>query len=318
LARIASRLGLLDIPNSRSAHRQVTPRGGGIGIAAGVLAGFLVLTGMGVSLASPVLTVLAGAAVLAVLGLLDDFRSIPARYRLGVQALAAMGVVYELGGIPKLPLPPPIDVNMAWFGAPLAVLWLMTLTNFFNFMDGLDGLAGGQAVASSAGIAVAGLALGATQFAIILAGASVGFLILNIPPARIFLGDVGSTALGFSIGALPLLAPPAERNRAILAVMIGLALFLLDPIETLLQRIRRGNRLGVAHRDHSYQRIARAAGRHWPVSASLVLCGLVLAIGAGLSFRAQGPTWLLLALAAAAFGGERLIANRVADVGQGE
>jgi len=198
--------------------------------------------------------------------MMDDFRSIPARYRLGVQALVAVAVVYELGGIAKLPLPSPLDLPLAWFGFPLAVVWLMTLTNFFNFMDGIDGLGGGQAIASCVGVAVAGWALGATQFAIILAGAAFGFLLLNLPPARIFLGDVGSTALGFSIGALPLLAPAAERHRAILAVMIGLTVFLLDPTETLLRRIRGGHRLGVAHRSHSYQRIARAAGRHWPVT----------------------------------------------------
>lgn len=317
LARIATRLGLVDLPNSRSAHSIPTPRSGGVGIAAGVTTGFLILSAIGgTSFSRPLLVALAGVAAIAVLGMMDDFRSIPARYRLGVQALVAVAVVYELGGIAKLPLPSPLDLPLAWFGFPLAVVWLMTLTNFFNFMDGIDGLGGGQAIASCVGVAVAGWALGATQFAIILAGAAFGFLLLNLPPARIFLGDVGSTALGFSIGALPLLAPAAERHRAILAVMIGLTVFLLDPTETLLRRIRGGHRLGVAHRSHSYQRIARAAGRHWPVTASLVLCGFVLATGAGLSYRTQGPTWLLLTVGIAAFGAERLVANGTPSVHQ--
>ncbi len=312
LTRNATRLGLVDVPNSRSAHRQAMPRGGGIGIAAGITAGFLVLVATGMSLALPLMAALTGATAISILGLLDDIRSIPARYRLVVQALVAVAVVYEIGGIAKLPLPPPLDLPLAWLGAPLAVLWLMAITNFFNFMDGLDGLAGGQAIVSCAGVALAGWALGATQFAVILAGATLGFLVLNIPPARIFLGDVGSTGLGFSIGVLPLLAPSADRNRAILAVMIGLALFLLDPIETLLRRLRAGHRLGVAHRSHSYQRIARAAGTHWPVTAALVLCGLVLTASGGLSYRAQGPTWPFLAIGLAAFSAERIVAGRTA------
>ena len=310
LARNASRWGLVDLPNSRSSHLHPTPRGGGLGIAAGAAAGFVVLAAMGMPPSKPLATVLGGVAAIAILGLLDDIRSIPARYRIAVQAIVGAAAVLELGGISKLPLPPPIDVSLGWLAAPLAILWLMTLTNFYNFMDGLDGLAGGQAIATCMGAAIAGWSLGATQFAIILAGASCGFLVLNSPPARIFLGDVGSTALGFSMGALPLLAPPLERHRAILAVMIGLALFLLDPIETLLRRIRGRHRLGVAHRSHSYQRIARTAGRHWPVTASLVLCGLCLAVASGLSYRTQGPTWQLLALGIAAFSAEWTLAGR--------
>ena len=290
------------------------PRAGGIGIAAGVLVGFLVLAAMRMPFTQPLLVALAGSAAIAILGLLDDFRSIPARYRLTVHALVAVAVVFELGGVAKLPLPPPLDFPLGWLGAPFAVLWLVTLTNFFNFMDGLDGLAGGQTIATCAAVLLAGWALGSTQFAIILATATCGFLIFNIPPARIFLGDVGSTALGFSLAALALLAPPSERHRAILVVAIALALFLLDPLETLVQRLRRGHRLNVAHRSHSYQQIARAIGGHWPVTASLVLVGLLLAVGGGLSYRVRWLTWPLLGLAVIAFGAELIIAARVPHV----
>lgn len=314
LARNASSLGLVDLPNSRSSHRHPMARGGGIGIAAGAAAGFGVLAAMGMSPSNPLATALGGVAAIGTLGLLDDIRSIPARYRIAVQAIVAVAVVQVLGGISKLPLPPPIDLSLGWLAAPLAILWLMTLTNFYNFMDGLDGLAGGQAVASCVGAAIAGWSLGATQFAIILAGASCGFLVLNSPPARIFLGDVGSTALGFAIGCLPLLAPQAERHRAMLAVVIGLTLFLADPAETLLRRIREGQRIGIAHRSHSYQRLADVAGRHRPVTASLVACGCVLAVGAGLSYRTQGPTWQLLALGVAAFTAEWIFARRTKHV----
>ena len=313
LARNAIRIGLVDVPNSRSAHDHSMPRGGGIGIAAGVVVGFLVLDVLGTSLGEPIMAALGGAGAIALLGSLDDIRSIPARYRLMIQGSVAAAVVYELGGIAKVPLPPPLDLPLGWLGAPLAVLWLMTVTNFFNFMDGLDGLAGGQAVVTCAGVALAAWAFGATEIAVIVAAATCGFLVLNIPPARLFLGDVGSTALGFSMGVMPLLAPPPERHRAVLMVVIALALFLLDPIGTLVRRIRGGHRPGVAHRSHFYQRIARGVGSHAPVTSSLLLCGAVLSVSSGLSYRWHGPTWLLVAFGLAAFGAEWLVANRLRD-----
>ena len=311
VARNASKLGLLDIPNERSSHQSSTPRGGGIGIVAGVAAGLLVLLAAGIRLDKELVVLLVGTAVIAVLGAIDDLRSIRARYRIAVQLVVAIGIVIWIGGVPRLPLPPPLDVYIGWLGIPLAVVWLVGVTNFYNFMDGIDGLAAGQAVASCSGVVLAVWAAGAIELAFVLAAAAIGFLVLNSPPARIFLGDVGSTSLGFAIAGLPLLAPADGRPMALFAVAVGLSLFLLDPLETLVRLVRAGHRLGRAHRAHSYQALASSRDHHRAVTAGIVLAGLVLSIGGALSYHWQWLAWPILILAVATFAAERFLAGRV-------
>lgn len=310
VARNASRLGLVDIPNARSSHQSPTPRGGGIGIVAGMAIGVAVLAMAGTPLPREWLVVLAGFAAIAVLGAVDDRRSIPAPYRLLIQAAVAVAVVTIAGAVDRLPLPPPLDLRLGLLAGPLTVMWILTVTNFFNFMDGLDGLAGGQAVASSAGIAIAGWSLATRQSAIVLAAATIGFLFFNFPHARLFLGDVGSTSLGFLISALPLLAPPATRPMALFAVAVGLSLFLIDPLETLIRLRRAGHPLGVAHRAHSYQQLAVTPGRHNRVAIGIVTCGFVLAIGGALAMNAAWAAWTLVLLGLGAYLVEKFLATR--------
>jgi Fuc2NAc and GlcNAc transferase len=310
VARNAARLGLLDLPIERSSHHTATPRGGGIGIVAGAAAGILFMTAGGIPLGRDLGVLLAGTAAIALLGAIDDRRSIPARYRLAVQLAVAVAVVVLVGGPGRLPLPPPLDVPIGWLGVPLAVAWLVTVTNFYNFMDGIDGLATGQGFASCAGVIIGVWAFGAVELATVLAAACIGFLLLNSPPARIVLGDVGSTALGFAIAGLPLLAPADGRPIAMFGVAIGLSLFLLDPLETLARLARTGHAIGTAHRGHSYQALAPSRERHRAVTGALVLVGLVLSIGGGLTYHLEWLAWPVLVLALAAFAVERFLAGR--------
>jgi Fuc2NAc and GlcNAc transferase len=275
-----------------------------------VAAGVIYLSAVGIPLDRNLGVLLAGAAVLAVLGLIDDRRSVPTRYRLVVQLVVAVAVVVLIGGVDRLPLPPPLDLPIGWLGYPLAVVWLVAVTNFYNFMDGIDGLAGGQGFASCAGVIIGIWSAGAVELAVVLAAACLGFLLLNSPPARIFLGDTGSYSLGFAIAGLPLLAPQFGRPMALFAVAIGLTLFLLDPLETLIRLVRSGRRIGIAHRDHSYQALASTRGRHRRVTVALVLTGLVLSLGGGLSYHLQWLAWPVLVVALVAFGVERFLAGR--------
>ncbi len=308
VAANSRRLGLIDIPNARSSHTVSTARGGGLGVAAGVIAGILLLAAFGDWPTRQLAILLAGAGAIAALGVFDDLHPIPAGLRLLGQLLVALAVIVGLGGVARLPLPPPLDLSLGWLAAPLAVLWLLTVTNFYNFMDGIDGLAAGQAAASCIGVAIAGWATGAIDFAVVLAAAAVGFLLLNRPPARIFLGDVGSTSLGFALAGLPLLAPVGERHMAVFAVAVGLSLFLLDPVETLVRQARAGRRIGTAHRSHSYQLLAPTRGRQAAVAGALVSAGLVLSIAGGLAYRVPLAAWPVAALGLGAFAIERYLA----------
>jgi Fuc2NAc and GlcNAc transferase len=310
VAKNASRLRLMDVPNARSSHESATPRGGGLGIVAGVAAGILLLNAFGNGTSQQLDTVLLGAAAMAALGAVEDLHPLRAAYRLLGQLLVATAVVIALGGVGRLPLPPPLDLSVGWLAVPFAVVWLVGVTNFYNFMDGIDGLAAGQAVASCLGVAVAAWSLGAVQLALVLAASAVGFLVLNRPPARIFLGDAGSTSLGFAIAGLPLLAPAGQRPMALFAVAVGLSLFLLDPVETLARLARAGHRIGTAHRSHSYQLLASTRGRHGMVAGALVAAGLVLAVGGGLAYRAPWVAWPVAALALVVYAVERYLAGR--------
>ena len=310
VSRNATRIGLIDVPNERSSHLSPTPRGGGIGIVAGVAVGVIYLTAAGISLDRNLGILLVGTGILAALGVVDDRRSVPVRYRLLVQLVVAVAVVGVVGGVDRLPLPPPLDLPIGWVGLPLAVLWLVAVTNFYNFMDGIDGLAGGQGFASCAGAMIGIWSAGAVELGVVLAAACLGFLLFNSPPARIFLGDSGSYSLGFAIAGLPLLAPQFGRSMAMFAVAVGLTLFLLDPLETLVRLARAGRRIGIGHREHSYQALAASPNRHRRVALALVLSGLALSLGGGLSYHLQSLAWPVFVVALAAFGVERYLAGR--------
>jgi Fuc2NAc and GlcNAc transferase len=310
IRRIAPRLSLIDSPNARSSHRSPTPRGGGVGIVLGSLTGVTAAVLMGAQVTGPLAVVLLAASAVALVGLVDDVRPVVPRVRLGVHVAAAVVVVSYVGSLRNVPLPSPFELSVpptiAW---GLSVLWVATVTNFFNFMDGIDGLAGGQAVASLIGVLLAAWSAEASLAAACAAAATFGFLLQNWAPARIFMGDVGSGFLGFLLATLPLLAAPSERGGAVLAVGIGMMLFLADPFETMVRRLVAGESVTKAHRTHAYQRFLRVGESAGRISAFLVATGFALAVLAAAAFRNPSLRWAALAVAGAAYLVERGLAR---------
>jgi Fuc2NAc and GlcNAc transferase len=244
---------------------------------------------------------LAGGLVLAAVGLLDDRLGLSPAVRLAFHVAAAVGFVSASGALDRSPLPPPLDVPLGPLGGVASVLWIVAVVNFYNFMDGIDGLAGLQAVVTGAGIALAGFDPFASLLAAALAGAAGGFLPYNWSPATLFLGDVGSGALGFVLAALPFLAAPGSRPSALAFVALSLGVFLADATFTLFRRMARGERLHQAHREHLYQRLVSTGWSHARASATLGAAAAVLTAAALLALRSPGtaPWWaaILLALA---------------------
>jgi UDP-N-acetylmuramyl pentapeptide phosphotransferase/UDP-N-acetylglucosamine-1-phosphate transferase len=247
---------LLDQPGERRSHRVATPRGGGIAI---VLALSIAIAAM--ILRQPrevVLLVCAGFGLLLVAGIgwVDDHRPLSPWSRLAVHAVAAgwLAVGFYLSGR---------GGNIA-----LAVFLLsLVLVNIWNFMDGIDGLAATQAVLVSAVFAfVSGSSL-AIHLGLALIAALSGFLPFNFPRAKIFLGDVGSGALGFAMALMAGLSLDAVPFAAWPLVLLPLSAFLLDAGLTLLSRIARRERWWTPHVEHAYQCWARHADSHVPVTA---------------------------------------------------
>jgi len=309
LVRVAARLALLDHPTERSSHARVTPRGGGIAIVIGAGAGFLA-AGERVPAAAAVL--LGGAGALALVGLADDRYRLSVGSRLVLQAAAAVAIASATGGVPRLPAPAPLDVDLGALAVPAGVVWVMALVNFFNFMDGIDGLAGAQAVVTGIGVALVGWDPMAAVIAASAAGAAAGFLAFNWSPARIFMGDTGSLALGYTFASLPLLAPLDFRPEAVFWMSMSLWLFLADATCTLAARVARGETWHAPHRDHVYQRLVRAGASHRAVAASIALGSAALTAAAGVAWPGLGGRagWALLAIALAMFATEAAVARR--------
>lgn len=265
----AVKRSLIDIPNARSSHRTPTPRGGGLGLAAAFL---LAMLGLFYSDRVPadLFIALSGSGLLiAGIGYWDDHGHIPAQWRILVHLVAAVWAVTWLGGIGPVPFGS-LWLPLGWIGDVMAVFFLVWLLNLFNFMDGIDGIAASEAVfaASSA----AGLLLlttpdqaPAVSWLALLAAAALGFLLWNWPPARIFMGDVGSGFLGMMLGLFALYTSTQARLN-IWVWLILLGLFIVDATWTLLRRMSAGERWHEAHCSHAYQRLARAWQSHKKVT----------------------------------------------------
>jgi Fuc2NAc and GlcNAc transferase len=279
--RIALRRNWLDVPNRRSSHVSATPRGGGVALVPVVLPAVALGVGAGGAPLWPgVVLVSAAAAAVAAIGLLDDFRPLSIPTRLAVQALAVAAGFAVIGGVPALDVGT-LRIALGLPGQLLLGLGCIWFVNLFNFMDGIDGIAAAEA--AFVGIAAAvlvRLAGGAAALALawtVLGSASLGFLAWNWAPARIFMGDVGSGFLGFSIAML-LVASVHARTLSAWTAVVLVAPFLVDTTLTLLRRMARGERWYRPHRLHAYQWLARRWGSHARVTTLAILVN-VLVIG---------------------------------------
>lgn len=269
--KLAVRHGVLDHPTDRSSHAIATPRGGGLGLIVAVLA----LGGWRATRPFDwtAVTLLAGAAIVATVGWVDDRRGLTVRTRLAVH-LAAGVLVGIVAATAEATLAMRI-LFFAWW-----TFWTVSSINLVNFMDGINGLVASQVAVFAMSLAISSDPPGVTPFyAIALAGACLGFLPWNFPRARIFLGDVGSGGLGFLV---PVLALFALRERGIDSLRAHLPLLPLygDAVMTIARRWRRGERLTEAHRSHLYQRLANGRLGHTRVTliyAAVSVCGLVVA-----------------------------------------
>jgi UDP-N-acetylmuramyl pentapeptide phosphotransferase/UDP-N-acetylglucosamine-1-phosphate transferase len=286
LIPLLRRRNLLDRPNERSSHRIPTPRGGGIAVVGTVLLAWLGIAAAG-QVTPAVVPVSIAAVLLAAICWIDDLYSLSPVTRLVAQAAAV--------AIGLLVLPETVTAVSEWLGptayyAALGILWLWWI-NLYNFMDGIDGIAASEAAAIGGGLlllTVTGAGADPTVAlpAAAVLGASLGFLVWNWSPARIFLGDVGSAPLGYLTGFL--LIGVAAAGRWKIALIVPLY-FLADATITLVRRLLRGERIWQAHRQHYYQQaiahgLSHAAVVRRVIAADLMLiaCGWAAENGMGL------------------------------------
>ena len=289
--RWAERREILDHPNERSSHSTPTPRGGGLAIVVTtLLAAAIVELRNGDWPLRWFAAVTMTAILVALVGWLDDLYTLSSLLRIGVHLLAASLLMMTVGFWTELPM---IGRVPAIVGVGLTLLWIVGLTNAYNFMDGIDGIAGGQAVVAGLGLAWLVWSSGdktTAGFGMAIAGSATGFLFYNWQPARIFMGDVGSSFLGFLFASLTLVSSH-HGSRFIVAGFLVVWPFVFDSAFTFLRRLRRGERVFEAHRSHLYQRLVRTGVSHAVVAKlymALAAAGVVAAIPVKLGvFRAN-------------------------------
>ncbi|WP_354634716.1 glycosyltransferase family 4 protein [Planktothricoides raciborskii] len=302
------RQNLLDIPNDRSSHSQPTPRGGGLGFII-AFASISILTPilssyfpkifpnniLQITASSQILNIWLILTPLAIIGIIDDQRNVPASIRYLVQLTAAGIALFCFG-----PFPQPWLTS---FGLPgqiiaytLTAIAITALINFYNFMDGLDGL-----VAGVTAVQLGFFALYLNQPVWwLLAAALLGFLWWNWSPAKIFMGDVGSTVLGAAV-VIPMLNTD-NPTQAWTAIAITLPLT-ADAIYTLIRRLMRRENIFKAHRSHLYQRLQQSGWTHAQVASTYIGCTVLIALSI-LGWGAMGAGIGLALVVVGMVGGE--------------
>jgi Fuc2NAc and GlcNAc transferase len=262
---------MMVIPNERSLHDMPTPKGGGIAVVFTWYVGISILFFSGIIERNLYFALLSGI-LLAVISLVDDIRGMKPSIRLIVQFLTAILAFYFLEGLRPLVLPE-IHFKYNYFVYPVAIVGMVWFINLFNFMDGVDGFASVEAIFISAVLFV----MSWNVINILLIICVTGFLCWNWPKAKIFLGDVGSTQLGFILVVMGIYFHNTFEFSILNWIMLT-SPFWFDATLTLFRRWRNGEKLSKAHRKHVYQRFVQAGFSHSKVNLILLLINLFIIV----------------------------------------
>jgi UDP-N-acetylmuramyl pentapeptide phosphotransferase/UDP-N-acetylglucosamine-1-phosphate transferase len=255
--------------NERSSHTVPTPHGGGIAIAVTWFVGLVYLYSIGEIDPSLFYALLVGALI-SIVSFFDDIYELSPKLRLAVQAIVALLGLYLLGGLQTLTFGF-FDISNIFLTSIFSFLLILWYINLYNFLDGINGYAGGEALF----LAIAGFLLFGGGHFIILGVSVLGFLFWNWNRAKIFMGDVGSTLLGYNIAVFTIYY--ANINGKDLWVWIILfGVFWFDATLTLIRRKFNGERLSQAHKKHAYQRLVQSRWSHAKVASYAMILNVVL------------------------------------------
>ncbi|BFM39368.1 glycosyl transferase, group 4 family protein, putative [Synechocystis sp. LKSZ1] len=260
---------LIDIPNERSSHQVPTPRGGGIGFTAAFLIILMLINWLPDINLSPNLFLFLVITPLAIVGFLDDRYNLPSGLRYTIQLASALLTVWHYGNFPQ-PWLDSLGIGGLLLALGLTAIGFTALVNFYNFMDGLDGF-----ITTITTIQLSFIALFLNQpIWWLFIAALLGFLYWNWSPAKIFMGDVGSTVLGAVVAIALIQSPTTELAWSALAITLPVT---ADTIYTLIIRLRRGENIFLAHRSHLFQRLHQAGWSHAQVTVAYGVLTITIA-----------------------------------------
>ena len=263
---------IFDYPNLRSLHSKPTPYGGGLSISILALVSVLFLWQVNILSMDVALAILVGGSLVTIIGWIDDRLNCSRSIRIFFYLLASIWAVFWLLKADSMFL---IDHIPLAIGLIAGLFWII---NLYNFMDGSDGIVAVQTICTGFMVAILFLDMhevGLAMFTFVVVASSVGFLIWNWPPARIFMGDVGSCMLGFMYGAL--VVESYLNNTLPLSVwLILLSVFICDTSLTLMMRVISGDKWYLAHKQHGYQRFIQMGNSHRKVNIYILIINLLI------------------------------------------
>ncbi len=309
---LAYKVGAVDDPKKdkdpgRRMHDRPIPRMGGLAIFLGFFVSVLLFAPLERSMRGMML----GAVVIVVLGIFDDIYDLPALFKFGVQIIAALVAVYAGNVITTLSNPNVLSENpywdLGWLAIPISVLWIVACTNAVNLIDGLDGLACGVSTISSMTLLVIALLVGEAQTSILVAalvGGCLGFLPYNLNPAKIFMGDTGSTFLGYALGVISiqgLFKVYTIISFVVPFLMLGLPIF--DTAFAFVRRIAHGQSPMHPDRSHVHHRLIDMGFSQKQAVAILYVISAILGLSAVVLTTSGALRAMLLLMAFCVAGG---------------
>jgi UDP-GlcNAc:undecaprenyl-phosphate GlcNAc-1-phosphate transferase len=298
LLRIPVKSRFVDVPGDRSSHDAAKPRFGGIAVVTAFFLGFGALLAARPE-ARGLLPLLPCGALIFAAGVLDDWRGLPVAVRLAAQLAAAIAVVATGNIVETVFIPLAGTIELDVLAVPFTILFILASINFYNFIDGIDGLAAGTAAITAGFLALIAHMLGHGALALAAlaaAGASLGFLQFNFPPSRLFMGDGGSTFLGFFFAFFAIAGNRVVPELPFFITVLLLSSLYLDAGVTLLRRLFKGEKIFQPHRTHYYQRLLALGFNHKQVTALEYSLTVLLGTSAVIFFKAGGffPVFLCL------------------------
>lgn len=261
IIKIAHHVNALDIPNERKVHKTPMPRLGGLAIFLGFLIGYMVFCKPTVQMNS----ILIGSFFIIFLGVFDDIKPLSPIIKFGGQLLAAIIVVFYGNIVMQDVSAFGIYIDFAFLAKPITILFIVGVINCMNLIDGLDGLAGGIATIFFVTIAIISNIFGLyngldSSLTLIMIGATLGFLLYNFHPAKIFMGDSGSMFLGYIISIISLLGFKNVTLTSFIVPILILAIPILDTLFAIIRRLLKGQSFAKADKEHFHHQILRMAG----------------------------------------------------------
>lgn len=286
IKKIAFHVGALDIPNKRKVHKTPMPRLGGLGIYVGFLLGYMIFGEQTTMMNS----ILIGSFLLLITGIIDDIKPLKAKYKLIGQILAVLIVVFY----GKLLLTDisffGFNMDFKFLSYPITILFMLGCINCMNLIDGLDGLAGGISSIFFLTIGIIAYLQGRTGLTVVLTfimlGSTLGFLVHNFNPAKIFMGDSGSMFLGFIISIITLLGFKSIITSSIIIPLCILIVPILDTLCAILRRKLKGESISTPDKSHFHHQLLR---RNFGVKGTVLIIYLITAL-----FSLASIIWLLV------------------------